>query len=633
MATTPRAGIINLNFKDVSEMAKNIADNDPWKLGIDAAGKVLTDRERYIMYQRALADAEKRERPEDKTAGELIGSGIETAGDALSWLKDKWDRLDIRSPFEETLTEGTKTESPITETASEKGSREMIGYKPNQSPIETDKYRTNLKAPGRANVEPNDELSFGFNRDVGQGEENASPIIPFATGEQTPEQIGVKVDYGTSEPKPDYTKLRSPFAMREKAEESEAVAPEKAQESGSPFEATEVAETKIKAPRMSEMEAWSEMNRLDPQRAAFDYNRVKTEADKKKVEKEKTQSLLKEVASDFANFDPTDQASWTEARDRWIDINPNLASFIPEQASQDAWDRIQTQGGLGKNVAPKGEFAQRKYLEDQVKQATFLSTTARASGKYDEADFYANKALTIQKQLDGRTEETGKTVDQILLEYKADIDELLKSTTKDDKADTSVLFAKISGDIGEGAKLTAVEAAIDKKLEDKRLGRSTATDYSDSELKTQADTYKQQATKLVEDKPKILGAIQLIQKGINSGAAGMASKTLQGDVLAEAEIARYISGDEYAQWKNKIRQAVKLNPVVRAELVADLVNSLVNVYNAQVIEYNSNLKGNKYKMELTTLPLIDKSGKSVKPAGGSTPTVTKKGKFTVKKRG
>lgn len=292
MATTPRAGIINLNFKDVSEMAKNIADNDPWKTGIEAAGKVLTDRERYIMYQRALADAQGKERPEDKTIGDLVSGAGKKIGEGASWLKDKWDRLDIRSPFEETLTEGTKTESPITETASEKGSREMIGYKPNQSPIETDKYRTNLKAPERANVEPNDEVSFGFNQDVGQGEEKASPIIPFATGEQTPEQIGVKVDYGTSEPKTDYTKLRSPFAMREKAE---AVAPEKAQESGSPFEATEVTETKIKAPRMTEMEAWSEMNRLDPQRAKFDYDRVQNQ---KKSDIETMKALGKDANLD-----------------------------------------------------------------------------------------------------------------------------------------------------------------------------------------------------------------------------------------------------------------------------------------------------------------------------------------------
>ena len=234
MATNPRAGIINLNFKDVSEMAKNIADNDPWKLGIDAAGKVLTDRERYVMYQRALADAQGKERPEDKTAGELIGSGIKTAGKLIGSGIDKLRALMPSETIEKSLTEETENETP-----SEKGSREMIGYVPNQSPIETDKYRTNLKAPERVEVQPNDEISFGFNADIGQAEQQPSPIIPFGTGERVPEDT----------------------------EEAPVVAPEKAQESTSPFEDTEVAESKIKAPRMSEMEAWSEMNRLDPQRA------------------------------------------------------------------------------------------------------------------------------------------------------------------------------------------------------------------------------------------------------------------------------------------------------------------------------------------------------------------------------
>ena len=109
MATTPRAGIINLNFEDVSKMAQNIADNDPWKTGIEAAGKVLTDRERYIMYQRALADAQGKERPEDKTAG-----------DAFSWLGEKAgkgiDKLRALLPsetIEKSYEEGEMTESPI----------------------------------------------------------------------------------------------------------------------------------------------------------------------------------------------------------------------------------------------------------------------------------------------------------------------------------------------------------------------------------------------------------------------------------------------------------------------------------------------------------------------------------------
>lgn len=279
----PRPGIINLDFKDTTQIGKNIHGNDPLGNLLATGIDVLGDRERDILYRRALAQAQVLEAPDETSVGDLVTGAGKKIGEGASWLKDKWDRLDIRSPFEEKLSESTKTETPITETPSEKGSREMIGYVPNQSPIETDKYRTNLKAPEMADVEPNDEVSFGFNADVGQGEEKASPIIPFATGEQTPEQIGVKVDFGTSEPETDYTKLRSPFAMRAKSEGSEAVAPEKAQESTSPFGNTEVAETKIKAPRMSEMEAWSEMYRLKPEQAKFDYTRTK---EKEQAERE-----------------------------------------------------------------------------------------------------------------------------------------------------------------------------------------------------------------------------------------------------------------------------------------------------------------------------------------------------------
>ena len=381
MATNPRAGIINLNFKDVSEMAKNIADNDPWKLGIDAAGKVLTDRERYIMYQRALADAQGKERPEDKTAGELIGSGIDGVGSALSWLKDKWDRLDIRSPFEETLTPGTVTESPITETPSEKGSREMIGYKPNQSPIETDKYRTNLKAPGRADVQPNDELSFGFSQDVGQAEEKPSPIIPFATGEQIPEQTGTKVDFGTSEPT---TKLRSPFAMRPK---------EEAQESTSPFGSTEVAETKMKAPRMTEMEAWSEMNRLDPQRAAFDWNRIAPKgsgaAGTVQARLEHDSKIDQEIAAESAALRKDMLANgWTSSSPEFLDryatimdleaqkfvkgTKNDLTRLIGLSDKEFAQDQSKTKAELD---AKKQDFAEKKEMTD-IDQKAFEVTNS-----------------------------------------------------------------------------------------------------------------------------------------------------------------------------------------------------------------------------------------------------------------
>lgn len=232
MATTPRAGIINLGFKDVSQMAQNIADNDPWKLGIEAAGKVLTDREKHILYQRALADVEGRERPEDKTAGELISSGIDKAGDAFSWLGEKAgngiDKLRALLPtdtIEKSYEEGELTEDGI-----------------------------NVSFP--TTVVGKDKEIERPRREVGGKFDWTFPNKGYNTEFPTT-VVGAPED--TKEPAPE----TAPIAGTEMAPESD-----------NPFEATKVAETKIKAPRMTEMEAWSEMNRLNPQRAAFDWNRI-----------------------------------------------------------------------------------------------------------------------------------------------------------------------------------------------------------------------------------------------------------------------------------------------------------------------------------------------------------------------
>ena len=360
MATNPRAGIINLNFEDVSEMAKNIANNDPWKTGIEAAGKVLTDRERYVMYQRALADAQGKERPEDKTAGELIGSGIKTAGKLIGSGIDKLRALMPSETIEKSLTEETENETP-----SEKGSREMIGYVPNQSPIETDKYRTNLKAPERVEVQPNDEISFGFNADIGQAEQQPSPIIPFGTGEQVPEDT----------------------------EEAPVVAPEKAQESGSPFEATKDQPQKIKAPRMSEMEAWSEMNRLDPQRATFDWNRIAPKgngaAGTVQARLEHDSKIDQEIAAEAAALRKDMIANgWTssspEFLDRYATImdleaqkyvrgNKNeLAKLIGLSDKELAQDQAKTKAELD---AKKQDFVEKKEMTD-IDQKAFEVTNS-----------------------------------------------------------------------------------------------------------------------------------------------------------------------------------------------------------------------------------------------------------------
>lgn len=273
MATSPRLGVIQLDHPNAYMAAKEARRENWLRRGLDITGDLIQKRNQDVRYRRASGKKDDRNTTEDslKKLGESAGSKI---AEGASWLKDKWDRLDIRSPFEETLTESNKTETPILETPSEKGSRGMIGYTPNPSPIvEQDKYRTQLKAPDRRVVEPNDDLSFGINIDA---EEKPSPIIPFRTGEQIPEQIGTKVDFGTSEPT---TKLRFPFAMRtnEEMEAQKPVSPVAGAEApAKQFKAQTQAPTQGQAsvPQgMLQSPDWSEMFRLNPERAKYDWTR------------------------------------------------------------------------------------------------------------------------------------------------------------------------------------------------------------------------------------------------------------------------------------------------------------------------------------------------------------------------
>lgn len=563
MATFPRVGVINLDFKDVSKMAKDIEANDPLKNAIATAGKILSDRERDILYRRALAEAQGKEVPDETTLIEAFGKGADKVAEGASWLKDKWDRLDIRSPFEETPVmkmEGEVSSSPILET------------------------------PGEAETE--DPLAGGMSRDRGMSiipPDRGMSLMAPGNVRQTGERVSLPTTV-VGEPSPiDQSsepglKLRSPFAMRPK------------EEVVSPIEDEEGATEKLKAPvdQKTQMEAWSEMNRLDPERAAFDWNRVKSEQDKAAAQKAKTQGLLKEVAAEFANLDPNDQNSWYEARNRWLDVDPNLANFLPANASQDAWDRVQTQGGLAKNVAPKGEFAQRKYIEDQVKQSTFLSQTARAAGKYTEADFYAKKALDLQAQLDKMP--TGdKTPEQWMAEYEPQIKELEKATTKNNPASTVKLFGELSGKIGSGAVLDQVKAMISTRLKDISEGKHTEFQDTDDTLKTQADTYSALAKVLGENKAKIRSAINLISKKVAGGAARIAAKTLQGDVLAESEFSSYKDANPIKQalsnWANKFAGV----SFITTKDAQNLVDALVEAYNAQAKDYIDALGTNKYR--------------------------------------
>ena len=313
---------------------------------------------------------------------------------------------------------------------------------------------------------------------------------------------------------------------------------------------------------------------------------------------EDAKRYLKEVAAEFVNINPNDQDSWTSSRNNWLRLNEKLADYIPEAASQDAWDRIQTQGGFAKNVAPKGQFAKEKAIEDKIKQATWLSQSARASGNYSVANNEANRAIKLQAELDALRSETTliktENVDNVLLRYKNDIDALIKTTTKDRTPDTTELFSTISNDIGEGPLLSEVKSSIESQLTKEKAAKGGIQEYSDAQQKKKADDQADLVKFVREARRKIDAAESLYNSEIKNGAAALAAKALQGDVLAEAEFGRYGAGTTFNQLINNAKSKIGLARETAPEVVKNLINSLIQIHNKEAKTYLDVMKNNKY---------------------------------------
>ena len=610
MATSPRPGIIQLDHPNVYQAAKQAQQDDWVRRGINLAGDFFQERNRDIRYRRASGKNDDRYTTED-----LVKQGLPKAWEGALGL--------LKAPFtEDVVTEksyedGVKTERPL-----------FQGEMSQEDPFSGGMSREHTMS--LAEPEPSGAVAVSFPTTV---------VGKDRVVEPSRREVGGKVDwdfpnkgYKTEFPT---TVVGAPSTL--KAPSAQPVgqkAPETPQ--------NDAGATNDKVPDgMLQSPDWSEMYRLDPKRAEYDWNRTYQEQEKQRATKResdsakvRTQGLLKEVASDFANLSPGDQAAWDSTRANWISMDPNLAQFIPEVSNQDSWDRVQSQGGLSKNVAPKGEFARRKYVEDQVKQATFLSQTARASGKYSEADFYANKALEMQSQLDGKVTDK-ETVDSIVARYAADIAPLIKATTKDRIADATALYAKISTEIGEGAKLEQVKAAIKAKLDEEKAGKGSATEYSDEQQRSLGAQYSEQAKDLVKVKNKIVALKSTLEK-IPAGAARIAAKELQGDVLAESEFSSYKNSDPIVQaFSNLANKLAGVSYITSADALT-LVNALIEKYNSEASDYITAVKGVKdsYKnTQVSTVTRASLGGVKPPPGGSATKTDAKGRKYTVDSNG
>lgn len=229
MAISPRPGIINLDFKDVYQMAKDINENDPLRQAIRVGGQLISDRDRKIMYDRLLSG--------DETAGGKTSA--EALGDAWDWLKQKGG--DVANKIYHVATTVVPTEMQFASPFDQNTSDADVANQVMEEVRNEEGKKSNLPLP----------------TDIYEGEPN------------TPVTEGTKTTFPTTTVR---QQMKSPQAT---IQEQAPVTAEKPQEVTSPVASTEAPSKQLKAPRdRSEAERWSEMYRLNPERARFDWNRV-----------------------------------------------------------------------------------------------------------------------------------------------------------------------------------------------------------------------------------------------------------------------------------------------------------------------------------------------------------------------
>jgi hypothetical protein len=374
----------------------------------------------------------------------------------------------------------------------------------------------------------------------------------------------------------------------------------------------------------------------DPDKAISWLEKADIVASRKKQSTAARVSLFNQIAADFANLEPDDQAGWDKKKQDWVEYDPDSEQFIPNEANQNNWDRIQSQGRRFSNVAPKGDYAAINKLESQSSNYAILAQ--RASGLGDEitANAMNAKAIETQKQADELKGKAGKiegpTSTEILNEFKDALTEVLGKATKDfiPSQEVNALKAQITQKYGTIPSVDIAFKDIDKAVSDKQAGkRSGYEDYS-SEEKIRFDSMDNLYKLISIIGSKLKAVISLNKGGVKLGALANAAKSIQQDVLANDEFKRYSQGAE-GQFLQDVIQNIKkgltgvdqtpseanINAVFTA--LFDMYNDTRNKYiNAMTVTKNGKTSTNMYAgPAIASMPVQTYAGLQTGAEGGT----------------
>lgn len=337
------------------------------------------------------------------------------------------------------------------------------------------------------------------------------------------------------------------------------------------------------------------MSEYDPDKAQEWLNK----ADQIKSNKEqrlfnaqqKNEQLAQQQKNDalieLANLDtesPNIANEWSDVRKKWISLNPNIASYLPENPQY-----IDAKGNYG-------TLAKRGYADQLMRQAQSEKYLANSSLTTDERENHLATAAAYEKKakeygFDALSSESNNT-----LSIKEMLDNYNGKVIPDSK---KVGLTKNEQDLIDKHNADVYEA----QLRNQRLAEGNvkiSDDLFNSEVnKTLGPSATKAQQFLDELKNSALSIISSVKNGNTVSAAYQAAKKSLGDALSNADYQNMAGFDVKEGVLGRIKSSLGASSLSEDQSIRlvnsflGYINSAINAYNRNIEEKTKNSKLNK----------------------------------------